>query len=188
LKIAYDAVTPAEEKDLIALIEASGLSYPTYDAGNRRSSTSYGWKYDYSSDRFVPCPPMHQGFRRIAETAAAFAGVEPEDLAECLLNRYEPGAIIQSHLDKPVWDHVIGISLGTRVTMNFRRKVDGLYEYADAELPPRSMYLLADDARYVFEHSLPPMEGTRWSITFRTFSDEGLRRRADDEVAIGPLY
>ena len=37
-------------------------------------------------------------------------------------------------------------------------------------------YLLADDARFVSQHSLPPMGGTRYSITFRTFSAEGLRR------------
>jgi hypothetical protein len=184
LKLAYDAITPDEERELIALIEASGLSYLAYDADNPRSSTSYGWKYDFRNDCFVSCPPLLDGFRRIAQTAAAFAGVAPDDLAECLLNRYEPGAIIQSHLDKPVWDRVIGISLGTRATMNFRKAVDGGYDSAEAELLPRSMYLLADDARYVLEHSLPPMQGTRWSVTFRTLSEEGLRRLARDAAVI----
>jgi alkylated DNA repair dioxygenase AlkB len=178
LKIAYEAIGPDEEQALIRLIEAAGLAYPPYDPGNRRSSASFGWKYDFANDRFVPCPPLPDGLRPLAATAAAFAGVPPESFAECLLNRYEPGAVIQPHLDKPVWEHVVGVSLGAETTMQFRRAVEGGYEHADAVLPPRSIYLLARAARHQFEHSLPPAAATRWSITFRTLSSEGLRRQA----------
>lgn len=181
LKLAKEIVTAAEEAELIALIERSGLAQSAYDPGNSRSSTSYGWKYDFRGDTFVPCGPMPEGFGKIAALAAAFAGVAVEDLAECLLNRYDPGAVIQPHFDKPCWEHVVGISLGSAATMEFRREVDGEWEYAPLELPPRSMYLLADDTRYVWQHSLPPVPATRWSITFRTFSEEGLELR--DRVA-----
>lgn len=185
LKLAYEAITPAEERNLIALIEAAGLSYPAYDPANRRSSASFGWKYDFGADRFAPCPPLPEGFRRIAETAAAFAGVRAEELVECLLNRYEPGAVIQPHLDKPVWEHVVGVSLGAATTMNFRKPLaGGGYDHADAVLPPRSMYLLAGPARHLFEHGLPPAEATRWSITFRSLSAEGQARRRRDEAAL----
>ena len=174
LKFAQDIVTPAEEAALINLMEASGLSYYAYDPGNPRSSTSFGWKYDFLKDTFVPCAPIPEGFRAIADKAAAFAGLAYEDFAECLLNRYEPGAVIQSHLDKPVWEHVIGVSLGAPATMVFRHQDSG--EERRVALTPRSIYLLAGDARHVWQHSLPPMEGTRYSITFRSFSAEGLRR------------
>jgi alkylated DNA repair dioxygenase AlkB len=174
LKLAQDVLTPAEEADLIALIEASGLAYSAYDPGNTRSSTSYGWKYDFANDSFVPCKPMPEGFRAIADKAAAFAGLVYKDFAECLLNRYEPGAVIQPHLDKPVWEHVVGVSLGVPTTMVFREPASG--EERPVELPPRSIYVLAGDARHVWQHSLPPMQGTRHSITFRSFSAEGLRR------------
>lgn len=174
LKLAQDVMTPADEAALIALIEGSGLAYSAYDPGNTRSSTSYGWKYDYANDSFVPCKPIPEGFRAIADTAAALAGLAYDDFAECLLNRYEPGAVIQPHLDKPVWEHVVGISLGVPTTMVFREPTSG--EERPVELPPRSLYVLAGDARYVWQHSLPPMQGTRYSITFRTFSAEGLRR------------
>ena len=178
LKLADEVVTSEEEADLITLIERSGLSYSPYDPENPRSSTSYGWKYDYGSDSFLACAPMPNGFRAICEKAAAFAGVEPDQLAECLLNRYEPGAIIQPHLDKPVWEHVVGISLGTPTTMQFRKEVGDVYARAEIELAPRSMYLLSGEARYTWQHSLPPLEATRWSITFRDFSDEGRRLHA----------
>lgn len=175
LKLAYEVISPAEEAALIAQIEASGLTYYSYDAENPRSSTSYGWEYDFRNDTFLPCAPMPEAFRPIADMAAAFAGLAPGSFAECLLNRYEPGAIIQSHVDKPVWEHVIGISLGSAVTMQLRRETADGYEYAPVELLPRSMYLLSDDARHIWQHSLPPMAGTRWSITFRDFSDAGRR-------------
>lgn len=177
LKLAYEIMSPDEEATLIALIEAAGLSYHAYDADNPRSSASYGWTYDFRNDSFTPCGDMPDGFRGVRDAAATFAGVEPDDLAECLLNRYEPGAVIQWHFDKPVWKHVIGISLGSPVTMEFRKQVDRGYEYAAAELLPRSMYLLSGEARHAFQHSLPPLTGKRWSITFRSFSEEGRKLR-----------
>jgi alkylated DNA repair dioxygenase AlkB len=174
LKLFDEVITQAEEVALIGLIVASGLSYYANDPDNPRSSKSYGWKYDYLKDSFVACDPLPEGLRAIAKKAAVFSGLEVEDFAECLLNRYEPGAIIQPHLDKLVWEHVIGVSLGAHATMIFRNEECG--EERPVELSPRSMYVLADDARYVWQHSLPPMQGTRYSITFRTFSAEGLRR------------
>jgi alkylated DNA repair dioxygenase AlkB len=174
LKLAADVMTPAEETDLIALIEASGLAYSAYDPGNLRSSASFGWKYDFASDGFVPCAPVPEGLLAVAGRAAAFAGLDRDAFAECLLNRYEPGAVIQPHRDKPVWEHVVGISLGAPATMIFRHPDSG--EERPVALAPRSIYLLAGDARHVWQHSLPPQRRTRYSITLRSFSPEGLRR------------
>jgi DNA oxidative demethylase len=174
MKLAQEVLTPAEECRLVSLIETAGLSYYAYDPDNPRSSKSYGWKYNFLNDSFVPCEPLPEGLRGVAERAAEFAGVAAQDIAECLLNRYEPGAIIQPHLDKPVWDRVVGVSLGAPATMVFRHRDTG--EELSVALLPRSAYLLADDARHVWQHGLPPMQGTRYSITLRTFSPEGLRR------------
>lgn len=175
LKLSRDVITPEEEHALIASIEASGLRYPPYDPGNRRSSTCYGWDYDYANDTFVPHQAAPAAFDKVRDRAAAFAGVTPDDIAEILLNRYEQGAIIQPHFDKPVWDHVIGISLGASATMLFSRENESLDQALPVELAPRSIYLLAGAARHVYCHSLPPVAATRWSITLRTLSDEGRR-------------
>jgi DNA oxidative demethylase len=177
LKLAYEIMAPEEEAALIQLFEQCGLATNAYDPCNPRSSVSFGWKYDYQNDSFIPCAPLPEGLRAVCETAARLAGVEPEDFAECLINRYEPGAIIQPHKDKPVWELVIGISLGSTAVMTFSKPPEEEAESFDVVLPPRSLYLMSGDARHSYGHSLPPMPATRWSITLRTFSDEGLRLR-----------
>ncbi|MCW1428459.1 alpha-ketoglutarate-dependent dioxygenase AlkB [Novosphingobium sp. JCM 18896] len=174
LKLAYEVISPAEEATLVALIEAADLTCSAYDPGNPRASASFGWKYDFANDGFVRCVAMPEGFRALAETAATFAGLVSDDLAECLLNRYAPGAVIQPHCDKPVWEHVVGVSLGAPATMLFSHPDSG--EELAVVLPPRSIYLLAGEARHVWRHALPPMRDTRHSITFRSLSAEGLRR------------
>lgn len=177
LRLAREIMTPEQEAELIALIEGTALSYYAVDPDNPRSSISFGWKYDFRNDSFIPCAPMPEGLRGICETAARFAGVEPDAFAECLINRYEPGAIIQPHCDKPVWELVIGISLGSAAVMTFSKPAELGGESIDIPMPPRSLYLMAGEARHVYRHSLPPVPATRWSITLRTFSDEGLRLR-----------
>src|SRR3546814_11268727 len=83
-----------------------------------------------------------------------------------------PGAGIGWHKDRPVFEHVIGISLGAPASLRLRRRVDGKFERARAPLAPRRIYHLAGEARYEWEPSIPAMEETRWSLTFRSRSDE----------------
>lgn len=182
LKLAHEIMTPEAERDLIELIEGYALATYAADPENPRSSISFGWKYDFRNDSFIPCAPIPQGLRAVCETAAGFAGVEAEEFAECLINRYERGAIIQPHSDKPVWELVIGISLGSAAVMTFSRPSEDGGDSIDILMPPRSMYLMSGEARHVYRHSLPPVPATRWSITLRTFSADGLRLR--DRYAI----
>jgi DNA oxidative demethylase len=177
LKLTREFVTPAEEAELIAAIEASGIAHVDYDPGNPRAERTYGWFYHYAADyaehAISPCEELPAVFAPVRERAAAFAGVEPESLAQCLLLRYDRGATIQPHCDMPAWGNVIGLSLGTSVTMEFVNGPDSLV----VELPPRSVYLQTGDSRHVWRHSIPSVPDTRWGITFRDFSDEGRRMR-----------
>jgi DNA oxidative demethylase len=177
LVLAYEAMTRAEEDDLIAEMQASGLSRSHFgdEPGNPRSSMSYLYRYDLPSQSFVRAPPVPEGFHAIARRAAAFAGLESEEIMHCALNLYEPGAMIQSHIDMPCWDRVVGISLGAAAIMNLRRVTADGDETIAIELPPRSMYLLRDEARHDWEHAIPRVAHRRWSITFRSFSDAGMR-------------
>ena len=89
---------------------------------------------------------------------------------QALLIRYDPGAGIGWHRDRPVFAHVLGVSLGARAVMRFRRRRDGGFDRASAPLAPRAIYHLSGAARHAWEHSIAPMDATRWSITFRSLA------------------
>ena len=87
--------------------------------------------------------------------------------------RYDPGAGIGWHRDRPVFEHVVGISLGNACTMRFRRRRQGGFDRFNAPLSPGSVYHLQGEARHDWEHSIAPMDVPRWSITFLSLSAKG---------------
>ena len=99
---------------------------------------------------------------------AAFTGLARDSFRHALVTEYSPGAGIGWHRDRPVFRHVIGISLGERAAMRFRRKKGDRFERISAPLMPRAIYHLVGEARNDWEHSIAEMEAARWSITFRT--------------------
>jgi alkylated DNA repair protein (DNA oxidative demethylase) len=67
--------------------------------------------------RPTEAPPIPDWLRPFRDRAAAFAELDPEDLIQALLIRYDPGAGIGWHRDRPIYGHVIGISLGEPATL-----------------------------------------------------------------------
>jgi DNA oxidative demethylase len=55
--------------------------------------------------------------------------------------------------------------------MRFQRTVDEKRFVFEQELEPCSMYILSGSARFHWEHSIPKVKGTRYSITFRTLKE-----------------
>lgn len=164
-----DFITPQEKRTLIERIDEADLNPFRYQQWTgKRLTRSFGWSYDFQTGKFAPTDPIPEWLLPIKERAAHFAGVAPDDLVQALLTRYDPGAGIGWHRDRPVFEHVIGISLGQAAAMRFRRRNGGQFERIAAELAPRSIYLLQGEARHEWEHSIAEMDETRWSITFRS--------------------
>lgn len=90
-----------------------------------------------------------------------------------MLIRYDPGAGIGWHRDRPQFEHVVGISLGAPATLRLRRRRDAGFDRATLPLVPRAAYHLTGEARHDWEHSVAPMDTARWSVTFRSLSDRG---------------
>ena len=177
---AGEFVTPAEEQMLIASIDATELSpFRFHGWLGKRLTSSYGWRYDFDDASFAPAEPIPDWLLPFRAKAAGFACLEPGELVQALLLRYDPGAGIGWHRDRPVFEHVIGISLGAPATMRFRRRKPGGFDRASVLLASRSIYHLTGEARHKWEHSIASMEVTRWSITFRSLSEKGrLQQRA----------
>ena len=175
--LAYrgDIVTREEEAALIAAIDASGLAPFRFQGWlGKRLTSSFGWRYDFDDASFAQAEPMPGWLLPIRDRAAAFAGLAPDELVQALLIRYDPGAGIGWHRDRPLFEHVTGISLGEPATLRFRRRrPEGGFDRASIALAPRSIYHLSGEARHGWEHGIAEMPVTRWSITFRSLSEKG---------------
>ena len=177
LAFAGNIVTPAEEAELIAHIDASDLAPFRFQGWlGKRLTRSFGWSYDFDTARFAETEPFPGWLLPLRTKAAEFAGLAPDEFVHALLIRYDPGAGIGWHRDRPQFEHVVGVSLGNPATLRLRRRTERGFERASAELAPRSIYHLAGEVRHDWEHSIAPMDVPRWSITFRSLSDKGSRR------------
>ena len=171
LKTQADLINAGEEQMLIARINASDLTPFRFQGWTgKRLTASFGWSYDFEVGRPAEAPPIPDWLRPFRDRAAGFADLDPEDLIQALLIRYDPGAGIGWHSDRPIYGHVLGISLGEPATMRFRRRrVDG-FDRASVPLDPRAAYHSTGPARHGWEHSIVEMEQPRWSITFRSLA------------------
>jgi len=164
-------VSAAEEADLIAHIDGVDLSpFRFQQWTGKRLTRSFGWSYDFENGRFAPTEALPGWLKPVKARAAHFAGLDPNDLVQALLIRYDPGAGIGWHKDRPVFEHVVGISLGAEATLRLRRRIATGFDRAKVDLAPRSIYHLSGEVRHHWEHSIAPIDVPRWSITFRSLS------------------
>ena len=136
--------------------------------GNRRV-VSFGWRYDFSGATLRPSDDIPPFLLPLRERAAAFAGITAEGLQQILINEYAPGAGIGWHRDKSMFEDVVAISLGSTCSLRLRRRQGSGWERAAQEVRPRSVYLVRGPVRREWEHSVPPVDCLRYSVTFRNF-------------------
>jgi DNA oxidative demethylase len=160
-----------EEPDLIARIDSAALApFKFQQWTGKRLTRSFGWNYDFESGDFSPGEPMPEWLLALRDRAADFARLDPEDLVQALLIRYDPGAGIGWHKDRSVFGEVVGISLGQEAILRLRRRDNAGFTRAKTTLPPLSAYHLSGEVRHQWEHSIAPMDLPRWSITFRSLA------------------
>ena len=141
----------------------------------KRRIVSFGWKYDYSSQRIQKAEEIPDYLLSLRSLAGLFANLEPEAFQQVLVTEYADGAGIGWHRDKAVFGQVVGISLLAPCTLRFRRKVDERWERANLRVEPRSAYHLSGPARTEWEHSISRVDVLRYSITFRSMRDGAAR-------------
>ena len=162
-----------QAEDAAALIEVfRELPFKPFEfhgfLGNRRV-VSFGWRYDYAGAALRPSDAIPPFLLPIRERAAAFAGIAADALQQVLINEYPPGAGIGWHRDKPMFEDVVAISLGSTGTLRLRRRQGDGWARAALRVHPCSAYLLRGPVRREWEHSVPPVDRLRYSVTFRSF-------------------
>jgi DNA oxidative demethylase len=167
-------IDAGEEAALLAELAALDLSPFRFQGWvGKRLTVSFGWRYDFDDASFAATAPVPAWLLPLRARAAAFARLDPEALMQAMVTRYDPGAGIGWHRDRPLFEDVIGVSLGAPAVLRLRRRRPGGFERRALPLAPRSAYHLAGEARHGWEHSIAPIEATRWSITFRSLSEKG---------------
>jgi alkylated DNA repair dioxygenase AlkB len=174
LATASDFLSEEEEHRVIVAIDAVDMTpFRFQQWTGKRLTHSFGWKYDFQSSALSRSEPMPDWLLAIRDRAAAFAGLAPDELVQSLLIRYDEGAGIGWHKDRPIYEHVIGISMGAPAAMRFRRQRGRGWERTSSPLEPRGIYHLSGEVRSDWEHSIVEMDRTRYSITMRSFSAKG---------------
>jgi alkylated DNA repair dioxygenase AlkB len=135
----------------------------------RRRVVSYGGRYDYDTNQLNAAAPIPEFLYPLRERVARWAGREPVDFTHALVAEYVEGVQLGWHRDVPDFELVAGVSLLSAARMRFRRYPPGPREKSLAiELAPRSAYRMEGEARWGWQHSVPPVPALRYSITFRT--------------------
>jgi alkylated DNA repair dioxygenase AlkB len=173
-----DFITPAEERELICTLESldfQPFEFQGYIA--KRRVIEYGYEYDFSSRRASSAPPIPEFLYWLRDRCADLAVVEHEELVECVIHEYPPGAPMGWHRDVPQFEIIVGVSLASACRMRLKPyRAEG--KPIGIVLEPRSAYIMRGDARWKYQHSIPAVEKLRYSITFRT-----LRKKSLDRVA-----
>jgi alkylated DNA repair dioxygenase AlkB len=174
---AEDRIDAALERALLGAI--APLPFKPFEfhgfLGNRRI-VSFGWRYDYAGRALRASDPMPDFLLPLRERAADFAGVPAERFQQALVTEYAPGAGIGWHRDKPMFEDVVAFSLLAPCTLRLRRKAGAGWIRCAQTVAPRSAYLLRGPARFDWEHSIPPLDRLRYSITLRTFRADAAPR------------
>ncbi|TWB62663.1 alkylated DNA repair dioxygenase AlkB [Bradyrhizobium sacchari] len=169
LRYAENFIDATAEQELIGRVATLPLQRFQFGAfeGNRRVA-SFGYRYDYALQRLAEADPIPDWVLPVARQAEAWAGLAEGSVRQVLCTEYEAGIGIGWHRDKPHFDKVLGLSLGAPCKFRFRRRSGDKWERHTLEALPRSLYLIDGEARSQWEHSIPPVEAKRYSITFRT--------------------
>jgi len=134
----------------------------------KRRTVSFGPHYDFGDRQVRETEPIPAFLLPLRDRAADFAELDPGAIRHALVTEYAPGAPIGWHRDRPVFGDVIGVSSASACRFRFRRKRGNAWQRTAVILQPRSAYLLRGPARSEWEHSIPPAEELRYSVTFRT--------------------
>jgi alkylated DNA repair protein (DNA oxidative demethylase) len=169
-RLLPDALTDTEERTLVTRFDALAFDDVRFRGViARRHVLHFGTGYGYEDRSLRAAPPVPDWLEPLRARAEEWTGIPAGSFVEMLITRYPPGAGIGWHRDAPAFGPtVVGVSLGAACVLRFRRSVGTAWERLDVELPPRSAYVIGGSARATWQHSIPPVRETRYSITLRT--------------------
>lgn len=170
-----DYLTAAQEAELIRMIDRQ-----PWITDLKRRVQHYGYRYDYKARNITgdlqldPIPDWLSAYCMQFQAEGLFQGV-PDQI---IINEYQPGQGIASHIDCiPCFENTIAsLSLGSSCVMDFAHEARN--QKIPVLLEPRSLIILSGDARYQWRHGIAARKtdsyksirysrSRRLSLTFR---------------------
>ena len=125
---------------------------------------------DLSAD--VQVEPFPIWLAPLKERFAGLLKLDPDEVAMALLAKYDVGAGIGWHRDRPQFGPtVFGLSLAADAEMRFRHFIGEREEMYKINLERRSAYIISGESRAVWQHAMNPVQELRFSITMRTLKN-----------------
>lgn len=168
-----DFMSESEEQELMAEIDGQ-----TWVVDYDRRLQYYGYRNELEAPYdLIPFPvPMPPLIRKLSESLVEreIVSLQPDQV---IINEYSPGEGLRPHKDRNYFENQIcGVNLGSGCVMRFIKIAGG--DVVDVEMPRRAVYVMQDEARYKWHHSMPPrkkdvVDGAvkhrerRLSITYR---------------------
>ena len=150
LQLIQDIITPEYHDYLLAVIDQQ-----PWITDMRRRVQHYGYRYDYKSrsvdaSQFLGALPV---WCRPFLEQLQHAGLVEQVPDQLIINEYEPGQGISSHIDcRPCFGEVIlSLTLNSSCVMELTRDE----EKVPLLLEPRSLLVLQGEARHVWKHGIP---------------------------------
>jgi alkylated DNA repair dioxygenase AlkB len=174
-----DFISAQEEAALIGNIRALPLApfqFGIYEG--KRRVVFFGSRYDFTHQRLEAAEELPAWLVPLTGRVERFAALPSGSIKHALCTEYDVGAGIGWHRDKKHFDQVFGLSLASACKLRFRRKIGNKWERFTLDAQPRSLYVMTGASRHIWEHSIPPVETPRYSITFRTMA----QARASDST------
>jgi alkylated DNA repair dioxygenase AlkB len=151
LLVYRDFINTAMEEKLINEIDAQPWVVD-YD----RRLQYYGYRNELESPYDlvafpVPFPPLIK--KLSTEIVAQNLLLHQPD--QVIINEYLPGQGIRPHKDRNYFaNQIAGVNLGSGCILRFIKINGG--DVVDVEIPVRSLYIMQDEARYKWNHAIPP--------------------------------
>lgn len=158
-----------EEKHFLAY--ARKLPWENYEMHGvvaHRKIFRYGVNYTFEGDNAV-ARDIPKEFHFIIDRGAKALNVSPDEIVQVLFTHYPVGAPIGWHRDAPMFEKLLGISLGSSCTMKLKA-YDPKLPVHNIVLAPRSAYIMTGESRWKWEHHIPAVKEERFSLTMRTLT------------------
>ena len=165
-------INDTEERILIEEIRKTVLHtfrFQGYEA--KRKVASYGWDYSFENRSLRRGAEIPSPFVPIILKASEKLAIASEEISELLITEYPPGSVINWHRDAPPFDVIVGISLLSDCIFKLRPHDKNLQTRQSIKSFPvrrRSLYIMRNEARSDWQHSIAPVKSTRYSITLGT--------------------